>query len=125
MKKSNTMYKNIVMAATFILFIASTASSQEQTSPQDSEFKTTKAFLQGDYISNCDVDQITLQVKKTEEKGLHLVQIINGNEIIWMRTSETSYVREEGDDYTITFDKSQAILRYTNYEGELCEWIKM
>ena len=54
------MYNNTVMAATFILFIASIASSQEQTSLQDSEFKTTKAFLQGDYISNCDVDQIIL-----------------------------------------------------------------
>ena len=118
------MIKNILITITFLLCI-SKVTAQEQSAEEFSDLKTTIALLEGEYTSNCGAAEITVTLKESKEKGIYLVQTANDEQIIWLRSSNTTFVKQDGEDYTITYSETDNSFKYTNYEGDVCEWIRM
>lgn len=81
-------------------------------------------MLNGDYISSCGDIKININTQNSPEKGDYLLQTTNGNQFIWIRSSETSFVRENNPDYTLTFNKNDNSYTYSTSDGINCSWIK-
>lgn len=81
-------------------------------------------MLDGDYISSCGDIRININGQNSEEKGDYLLQTTNGNQFIWLRTSETTFVRENSDDLTLIFNKDENKFTYSTSDGINCIWNK-
>lgn len=88
------------------------------------DLKISAEMLKGDYVSSCGNIKININVRNSEEKGDFIIQTTNGKQFVWLRNSETTFVRENNDDYTLTFNKDNNTYTYSTSDGITCNWIK-
>ena len=88
------------------------------------DLKLSADMLKGDYISSCGNIKININVDNTPEKGDYLIQTTNGKQFIWLRSSETTFIRENNEDYTLTFNKNDNSYNYSTSDGITCSWIR-
>lgn len=81
-------------------------------------------MLNGDYISSCADIKININAYNSPEKGDYLIQTTNGKQFFWIRSSETSFVRENSQGYTLTFNKNDNSYTYSTSDGITCIWKK-
>ena len=88
------------------------------------DLKISGDMLNGDYISSCGDIKININAQNSEEKGDYLLQTTNGNQFIWLRISETTFVRENSDNLTLIFNKDHNNFAYSTTDGINCSWVK-
>ncbi|WP_010232604.1 hypothetical protein [Gillisia marina] len=88
------------------------------------DIMVTGDMLDGDYISSCGNFNMNLKGENSIERGDYLLQTTNGNQFIWIRTSETTFVRENSDDFALTFNKDESTFKYSTSDGINCTWSK-
>ncbi len=84
----------------------------------------TASQLNGDYISNCGNLNMQLNCQIDPEKGEIMVQTVNGQQFIWLRTAETTFIRETNPDYFLTYNKTSNKFQFSTADGITCEWKK-
>lgn len=81
-------------------------------------------MLDGDYISSCGNLNVNINSGANEEDGDYLLQTTNGKQFTWTRSSETTFVRKNNSDYTLTFNKNNNTFIYATSDGITCTWSK-
>lgn len=90
----------------------------------DFDLKISSDMLNGDYTSSCGNMKITINVDNSTERGDYILQTTNGKQFIWIRKSETTFTRENSEDYTLTYNKSNNTFSYSTSDGITCIWSK-
>ncbi len=90
----------------------------------DFKIKMFSSLLNGDYTSDCGNFVLNLSAESSPEKGDYLIQTVNGNQFIWLRKSETTFVREMGEGYSLTYNKHDKTFTYSTTDGLTCVWKK-
>ena len=91
---------------------------------QDFDLKISSKMLDGNYISSCGNVQINISFVNSIERGDFLIQTTNGKQFIWLRTSTTTFVRENNSDYSLTYNKNNGTFTYSTSDGITCVWKK-
>ena len=117
------MNKKISILVVLLLFITSISAQEQKTI--DSNFETLAKTLKGDYLSNCNSQPFTIDFATSKEKGHHLLQTIDGKQIIWLYSTANTFIKEEGDDYTLNLGSNFQLFTYLNYDNVLCEWTRI
>ncbi|MDO6600020.1 hypothetical protein [Tenacibaculum sp. 1_MG-2023] len=86
------------------------------------DLKISKQMLDGDYLSSCGNIKVNINSGNSTEKGDYLLQTTNGKQFTWIRSSETTFVRENNSDYTLTFNKDNGTYTYSTSDGITCSW---
>jgi len=81
-------------------------------------------MLKGDYLSSCGNLKVNINVSNSPEKGDYLIQTTNGKQFLWLRSSETTFTRENSQDFTLTFNKDNNTYNYSTSDGISCSWTK-
>ncbi|GAA4850027.1 hypothetical protein [Algivirga pacifica] len=89
------------------------------------DIKISPAVVNGDYVASCGDVRLNLSFQTTEEDGEHLVATVNGQQFIWLKSTETSFVRKDSNEFTLTYDSHTQSFHYATSDGMLCTWGKM
>lgn len=84
----------------------------------------TAEILNGEFVSSCGNMKININAATDAIRGDHLVQTTNGRQFIWVRKTEESFVRENSNDYTLTYNKNTNSYNYSTADGIFCEWVR-
>lgn len=91
---------------------------------QDFDLKISAEMLNGNFVSSCQDIKVNILAQNSVEKGDFLIQTTNGKQFIWIRTNNTTFVRENSEDFTIIFNKSNNTYNYSTSDGITCIWNK-
>ena len=91
---------------------------------EEFDLQLSNDMVNGNYVSNCGNILINIEAQSSVDKGDYLVQTTNGKQFIWLRTSETSFIRENSQDMTLTFNKESNEFIYSTSDGINCNWSK-
>ncbi len=89
---------------------------------EDFDFKVSSKMLNGNYISSCGDLKINISFEDSPERGNYLRQTTIGKQFIWIRSSETTFIRENSTDYSLTFNKKDNTFTYSTSDGIVCTW---
>jgi hypothetical protein len=81
-------------------------------------------MLNGEYVSSCGDINLSITSLNDLEKGDHLIQTVNGNQFIWIKKTDTTYKRENNDQITLSYNKSESKFIYSTSDGISCTWDK-
>lgn len=88
------------------------------------DLKIDPQALNGDYLSSCGEIKVNLLAQSSPERGDFLVQTTNGSQFIWIRTSETTFVRENFGEMSLSFNKETNTFSYSTADGINCSWTR-
>tara|TARA_R110002049_G_scaffold56399_1_gene155529 strand:+ start:387 stop:1136 length:750 start_codon:yes stop_codon:yes gene_type:complete len=91
---------------------------------KDFDLKISTEMLNGNFVSSCQEIKVNILFQNSVEKGDYLIQTTNGKQFIWTRTNNTTFVRENSNDFTIIFNKSNNTFNYSTSDGITCVWNK-
>ena len=76
------------------------------------------------HISSCGNIRLNLNASKDETGRDIVVQTINGKQFVWIRKTEDTFVRQNCNEATLTFNKNNNSFQYSTIDGVYCDWIK-
>lgn len=80
-------------------------------------------FINGVWVSNCGNNSLALSL--LDENGTKIIlQSVNGNQIRWINTSTTNFTKENDNNSTLTYSKTDNKFLYSSSDGNNCEWTK-
>lgn len=91
---------------------------------EEFDLKISSKMLDGNYISSCGNMQINISSGNSTERGDFLTQTTNGKQFIWLRSTTTTFVRENNSDYSLTYNKNNGTFTYSTSDGITCNWKK-
>ncbi|MHB0756973.1 hypothetical protein [Polaribacter sp. M15] len=91
---------------------------------KDFDLKISTEMLNGNFVSSCQDIKVNILAQNSVEKGDFLIQTTNGKQFIWIRTNNTTFVRENSEDFTLIFNKSNNTYNYSTSDGITCIWNK-
>ncbi len=92
---------------------------------EEFDLYVTADMLKGDFVSSCGDFQLNLNVDYSEEIGEYFIQTTNGTQFIWLRTAETTFVRENFNEITLTYNKDKDEFYYSTADGINCSWQRL
>ncbi|MGG8495930.1 hypothetical protein ACQY1Q_05915 [Tenacibaculum sp. TC6] len=90
----------------------------------DFDLKISSNMIDGKYLSSCGNLTIDISSQTSNERGDFLIQTTNGKQFIWLRKSETTFIREENQGFTLIFDKVKQSFIYSTSDGVVCNWVR-
>jgi hypothetical protein len=91
---------------------------------EEFDIKIFSKMLNGNYISSCGNIVVNISAESSPERGDYLLQTTNGKQFVWIRKSETTFIRENGSGYSLTFNKTDKTFTYSTADGISCIWKK-
>lgn len=80
-------------------------------------------FVNGVWVSNCGNNTISLALLDENGKKI-ILQSVNGKQIRWISASNTNFLKENDNNSTLTYSKSDNKFLYSSSDGNNCEWTK-
>ncbi|WP_405369792.1 hypothetical protein [Nonlabens sp. Asnod2-A12] len=88
------------------------------------DLQISSAMIDGNYTSTCGNILINIESGKDPTKGDIIIQTVNGKQFTWLRTTDTTFIRENNDGYTLSYNQNKESFHYSTSDGISCTWEK-
>ncbi|PHR69712.1 MAG: hypothetical protein COA67_09925 [Lutibacter sp.] len=61
-----------------------------------------------------------------EEKTVDAIsQVVNGKQFVWLKIADNSFVRQDNNEYTLSYNNDTGMFKYSTSDGITCDWSKI
>ena len=85
--------------------------------------EVSSVLMDGTYKTSCGSVTFGVTLQKQSTRTV-LIQSVNGKQIIWVKNTPTSFVKEGDNNSNLTFNKDKSTFMYSTADGVSCEWSK-
>lgn len=83
-----------------------------------------ETVINGDWSANCGNIPMNLTMAKNEKNETVIIQLVNGKQNIWRKTSTNTFEKLNDRSTTLSYNKQHNNFTYSNTDGVFCLWVK-